>query len=263
MSLPAKRPDMPHNRSAPLRKLEARSLGGLPFLIATPETASRSVIEFSQSEHEGAAIHLLNAYSIALAQNDSRFRSALLGKACNFPDGKPLSWVTRLSKRRLHQVRGPQFFLDVMNLGREAKVKHFLLGGSEDLLLKLRTNLEKTFPGVEIVGVFSPPFRPMAEDEIAAQDAMITAAGADIVWVGLGTPKQDYEVARLAQDLGVVACAVGAAFDFTAGTKRESPKWMTRIGLEWLYRFMAEPRRLWRRYLIGNIIFLRAVLRDH
>lgn len=254
---------MPQRRSAPLGQLTGRSLGGLPFLIATPATAARSVIELTRSEHDGAAIHLLNAYSIALAQSDERFRALLTDGACNFPDGKPLSWVTRLSENRLHQVRGPQFFLDVMDQGRHASVKHFLLGGSEDLLVKLEANLRQLYPGVSIVGVCSPPFRSLTDEEIAEQDALIQASGADIVWVGLGTPKQDYEVERLARELGTVACAVGAAFDFTAGTKREAPRWMTRVGLEWLYRFMAEPRRLWRRYLVGNVTFLRAVLRDH
>ncbi|MCJ1714149.1 WecB/TagA/CpsF family glycosyltransferase [Microbacterium sp. M1A1_1b] len=208
-------------------------------------------------------MHLLNAYSIALAQSDDRFRSALQGDACNFPDGKPLSWVTRFSKRRLHQVRGPQFFLDVMDTGRAADVRHFLLGGSDDLLVKLQENLCAKFPGVQIVGVYSPPFRTLSSDEVATQDTLIRESGADIVWVGLGTPKQDHEVQRLALELGSVACAVGAAFDFTAGTKREAPVWMTSAGLEWLYRLLSEPKRLWRRYLIGNFVFLGAVLRDH
>jgi len=220
------------------------------------------VIALSKRQHDGAAVHLLNAYSIALAQRDERFRTTLSGASCNFPDGKPLSWVTRLSNRRLHQVRGPQFFLDVMDQGRAEGVQHFLLGGSDDLLVKLQANLRELFPGVSIVGVASPPFRPLSTAEIAEQDGLIRASGADIVWVGLGTPKQDYEAERIARELQTVACAVGAAFDFTAGTKREAPRWMTRVGLEWLYRFMSEPRRLWRRYLIGNFAFLGAVLRD-
>lgn len=254
---------MPQPHPGSLGRLESRSLGGLPLLIATPDVASRSIVELAKSEHQGAAVHLLNAYSIALAQSDERFRSALQGDACNFPDGKPLSWVTRFSAKQLHQVRGPQFFLDVIDRGRGASVSHFLLGGSDDLLRKLQERLLARFPGVQIAGAYSPPFRPLTSDELADQDALIRNSGADIVWVGLGTPKQDHEVERLARELGSVACAVGAAFDFTAGTKREAPSWMTRLGLEWLYRLSSEPRRLWRRYLIGNVVFLTAVLRDH
>ncbi|MEV7932681.1 WecB/TagA/CpsF family glycosyltransferase [Curtobacterium sp. NPDC089185] len=221
------------------------------------------MIALSQTQHEGAAIHLLNAYSIALAQSDTAFRASLTEDSCNFPDGKPLSWVTRWSTERLHQVRGPQFFADVLDQGRDTAVKHFLLGGSDDLLVRLQENLHLRYPGLSIVGAHSPPFRALTSSDIAQQDALIRASDADIVWVGLGTPKQDFEVARLARELGVVACAVGAAFDFAAGTKREAPRWMTKVGLEWLYRLLAEPKRLWRRYLIGNFIFLRAVLRDH
>lgn len=225
--------------------------------------AAQSTVALIKSEHDGAGIHLLNAYSIALAQSDRQFRDALSTGAHNLPDGKPLSWVTRLSAKRLHQVRGPQFFLDVMAHGRSEGVRHFLLGGTEELLVKLKENLNARFPGVVIAGSYSPPFRPLNAEDIATQDALIKASGADIVWVGLGTPKQDYEVERLARELGTVACAVGAAFDFTAGTKRQAPEWMTNVGLEWFYRFLTEPRRLWRRYLIGNFVFLRAVMKDH
>lgn len=131
------------------------------------------------------------------------------------------------------------------------------------MLVKLQQNLEARFPGVEIVGTYSPPFRSLSEAELDAQDELILRSGADIVWVGLGTPKQDHEVRRLADSLHVTACAVGAAFDFTAGTKREAPKWMTRVGLEWTFRLISEPRRLWKRYLIGNFVFLAAIIRNH
>ncbi|ROP65054.1 WecB/TagA/CpsF family glycosyltransferase [Curtobacterium sp. ZW137] len=249
--------------SSHLQEMRRRPLGGLSLIAARPEQASRAVIEASKAGGGGRAVHFLNAYSLALAQSDGEFRSTLQTEAHNFPDGKPLSWVTRWSAEPLHQVRGPQFFLDVMNKGRASDVRHFLLGGSQDLLDKLERNLTDLFPGVLLVGSFSPPFRQLAAEEILAQDALIRESEADIVWVGLGTPKQDFEVQRLAAELHVVACAVGAAFDFTAKTKREAPRWMTSVGLEWLYRLLSEPRRLWKRYLIGNFVFLRAILRDH
>lgn len=254
---------MPEPAVSVLASLPRRPLGGLPVIAAAPTLAAEAVIDAAQTlPPEGSAIHLINAYSIALAQKDRAFREALSGDAYNFPDGKPLSWVTRLTRRPLTQVRGPQFFLDIMDRGRESRVRHFLLGGSEDLLVKLQKNLESRFPGVDIVGTCSPPFRPLLPAEIEAQDEAIRRSGAQIVWVGLGTPKQDHEVRRLAASLQVTACAVGAAFDFTAGTKREAPKWMTRVGLEWVFRLLSEPRRLWKRYLIGNFVFLAAVLRN-
>lgn len=250
--------------SAPvLESLPRRQLGGLSIVAATPAVAASAVIQAAQTKSPtGAAVHLINAYSIALAQSDGAFRDSLSGDAYNFPDGKPLSWVTRLTKRRLWQVRGPQFFHDVMDQGRAPRVRHFLLGGSEELLVKLQRNLEARHPGVIIAGAYSPPFRTLSPSEVVAQDELIRDARADIVWVGLGTPKQDIEVRRLAASLTVVACAVGAAFDFTAGMKREAPRWMTTLGVEWLFRLLSEPRRLWRRYLIGNFVFLAAVIRN-
>jgi N-acetylglucosaminyldiphosphoundecaprenol N-acetyl-beta-D-mannosaminyltransferase len=255
---------MVKNPALALAELPRRPLGGLPVIVASPEGAAATVIQVSKERPpRGAAVHLINAYSVALAQKDASFRKALSGEAHNFPDGKPLSWVTRFSSRRLTQVRGPQFFHDVMDNGRASGVRHFLLGGSEDLLVALRRNLETSYPGVLIAGTHSPPFRQLSEDEVASQDELIRSSDSDIVWVGLGTPKQDFEVERLASALPVVACAVGAAFDFTAGTKKEAPSWMTRVGVEWVFRLLSEPRRLWKRYLIGNVVFLVAVVRSH
>lgn len=246
-----------------VRSIESRSLGWLPILIASPDDAAAAAIATSKAPvRVGAGIHLVNAYTVALARTDDQYRDLLGSDAFNFPDGKPLSWATRGSEHALTQVRGPQFFLDVLDKGRERGVRHFLLGGSESTLLLLEEKLRRRYPGVEIVGTFSPPFRPMSQAERVEQDALILESGADIVWVGLGTPKQDYETERIARELNLVACAVGAAFDFAAGTKREAPAWMTQIGLEWLFRLVSEPRRLWKRYFFGNIGFLLAVSED-
>jgi len=165
-----------------------------------------------------------------------------------------------MSGRQLWQVRGPSLFGNVIDLGRDLSITHFLLGATDETLEKLTFELKMRYPGIQIVGQLSPPFRDVTPTEIAAQDKIISDSNAQIVWVGLGTPKQDFEVLRLANSLPVVAIAVGAAFDFVAGTKNEAPQWMTKIGLEWLFRLVSEPRRLWRRYLFGNIEFLWAVL---
>lgn len=237
-----------------------RSLGGLPIRGISPEKARDEIIDIAKSDlRSGTGVHLVNAFTLALAHGDERYFSVLRNAGINLPDGKPLAWITRFSKRPLTQVRGPQFFLDVLDEGRKVTLKHFLLGGSDATLKSLTYALQSRYPGILIVGAFSPPFRSMTEQEIAEQDQLIDTSRADIVWVGLGTPKQDFEVERIAASLPVVACAVGAAFDFAAGTKREAPKWMTKVGLEWTFRFATEPRRLWRRYLIGNFVFLHAV----
>jgi N-acetylglucosaminyldiphosphoundecaprenol N-acetyl-beta-D-mannosaminyltransferase len=204
-------------------------------------------------------VHLGNAYTVVLAASDETFDDSLRGGGLVFPDGKPLGWVSALrrDRPRLQQVRGPQLFLDALDRGRSVGVKHYLLGGSPKVLADLEHELRERFDGLEIVGAFSPPFRPPSTDELAARDRAIRESGAHIVWVGLGTPKQDHEAKRLARSVGVIAVAVGAAFDFAAGAVPEAPQWMRAIGLEWLFRLLTEPRRLWRRYLVGNAQFLR------
>lgn len=238
------------------------AFAGVPIVSTTPSQAAAEVVRHAVSSLSGGEhIHLANAYTIALADQDPRLRNTLAGGVC-LPDGKPLAWFSRVRSRgvRLAQTRGPQFFLDVMDRGRDSGLRHFLLGGSPDTLAALESELSLRFPGVIIAGSYSPPFRALTQEELDAQDAAIRASGAQLVWVGLGTPKQDFECARLASVMPVIAAAVGAAFDFTAGNLKRAPEWMSLIGLEWLYRLIQEPRRLWRRYLFGNVRFLAVAL---
>ena len=129
------------------------------------------------------------------------------------------------------------------------------------MLGELETAVRRHYRRAAVVGTDSPPFRSLSDEERAHQADRIRASGAQIVWVGLGTPKQDFEVARLARELPLVFVAVGAAFDFVAGTKRQAPQWMQRNGLEWTFRLASEPGRLWRRYLFGNARFVYAASR--
>jgi N-acetylglucosaminyldiphosphoundecaprenol N-acetyl-beta-D-mannosaminyltransferase len=175
-------------------------------------------------------------------------------------------WANRWRYRRLapaHRVYGPDLFRAVLRLTRTGAAGHYLLGSTDAVLSALRDRIALEYPGVRIAGAESPPFRPLTVQERAAQHERIVRSGARFVWVGLGTPKQDWAAARLAGELPVVAVAVGAAFDFVAGTKRQAPPWMQQTGLEWAHRLASEPRRLWKRYLFGNARFGYAVARDH
>jgi N-acetylglucosaminyldiphosphoundecaprenol N-acetyl-beta-D-mannosaminyltransferase len=205
------------------------------------------------------SFHLVNSYSIALAHKDLEYRSVLQKGIC-FPDGKPLSIFAKLKNPIARQIRGPSLFEKVLEESGGTGTKHFFLGGSEELLETLLAKISKAFPNTEVVGSFSPPFRMLTSQEISSQDSLILESKADIVWVGLGTPRQDFECARITKELGLTTVAVGAAFDFFSGQKKESPEWMTKMGLEWIFRFASEPKRLWRRYLVGNFVFLWAVL---
>jgi N-acetylglucosaminyldiphosphoundecaprenol N-acetyl-beta-D-mannosaminyltransferase len=244
-----------------------RLVGGVPFVARRPRSAAQDLVRAAAAagRTRGEHVHLANAYSVALARTDVRVGEVLdAERGWNLPDGKPVTWVSALrrDRGRLRQVRGPQFMLDVVDLGRVAGLRHFLLGGAPETLELLRLNLEETYPGVRIVGAESPPFRVPTEAELTERDARIADSGAHVVWVGLGTPKQDLEAVRLSASVPVVALAVGAAFDFAAGTLKPAPHWIGAIGFEWLWRLLSEPRRLWRRYTIGSAQFIAAVVAD-
>ncbi|WP_162459471.1 WecB/TagA/CpsF family glycosyltransferase [Kocuria sediminis] len=236
-------------------------IGGVPFTAATPQSAVEQTLNLVRSRPSGGTdIHLLNVYSVALATKDPQFARCVQNAAINLPDGKPVAAVSLLFGNRLKQVRGPAFFEDVISAGRHDNIRHFLLGSTPDTLSALEQSLLKKYPGALIVGTLSPPFRDLTDTERTEQDATIRNTGADIVWVGLGTPKQDYETRRLAE-AGFTAAAVGAAFDFSAGRKLMAPKIIQTLGLEWLHRLISEPKRLWRRYLWGNTTFVLLILR--
>lgn len=247
-----------------LGESESQFVGPIPIRVSSPIEAAHELCATATDDvRRPVHIHLVNAYTVALADADPLYAELLTEGGINFPDGKPIAVVSALKRQRprLRQVRGPQLFLDVFDIGREYGVKHYLLGSSPEVLAKLEQSLVKMFPGCDIVGSYSPPFRPLTPSEVESQDAQIVTSSPDIVWVGLGTPKQDIEASRLAQTTGLTAIAVGAAFDFAAGTTKEAPLWMRTIGLEWLFRLGTEPRRLWKRYVFGNLAFLRIVLR--
>lgn len=261
-------PNDPASREVRLKEetlFPTLDLGGLPIAVTNMADAAHKlcVVATDSSRESGVSVHLVNAYTIALANSDEAYLDVFSASSANLPDGKPLCWLSRIAGAAVHQVRGPSLFGAVLNEGRSHGLKHFLLGATPEVLRSLREEIERRYPGVSIVGELSPPFRESTPVEVLAQDDAIAASGAHVVWVGLGTPKQDFEVQRMAKRLPIVSIAIGAAFDFVAGTKKEAPGWLSRLGLEWLFRLASEPKRLWRRYLIGNFHFLYAVLVAH
>jgi N-acetylglucosaminyldiphosphoundecaprenol N-acetyl-beta-D-mannosaminyltransferase len=211
-------------------------------------------------------VHLCNAYTLALANRDPELHGILGAASLNLPDGQSVVWANRLLHRGTalpsSRVYGPDLMLDVFALCQRNGLRHYLLGSTSHVLDALERELRRRFPNALITGRCSPPFRPLTPQETRQQREDIRSAEADIVWVGLGTPKQDRWAAELCAAVPLVAVAVGAAFDFIAGTKPQAPLWMRRSGLEWAFRLVCEPRRLWRRYLFGNARFLGGVLRQ-
>lgn len=239
---------------------------GIPIRLTTLTGAVNEFLtKTSRNLGQVQTYRLVNSYSLALADQDARYHALLSTQGVNFPDGKPLAIVLRALARRNFphgQVRGPSFFAKCLDEGRSYGIRHFFLGGSPELLGSLTDRVSELFPGIQIAGTYSPPFRSLTHEEIHEQDRRIRSASPDVVWVGLGTPKQDFEAQRIRDEVGVATAGVGAAFDFVAGTKTEAPKWLRGLGLEWMFRLATEPRRLWRRYLFGNCRFLLLVARE-
>lgn len=243
----------------------AGTLSGIPVQRTCLEDAVTDLVQCVAAGVPARAYRLVNSYTFALAASEPAYKLLLAQSGVNLPDGKPL--VAALNRfypggQPFGQVRGPSFFARCLDEGRAQGVRHLFLGGSSDLLVELKEAVGHRFPGTQIVGMLSPPFRPLTDLERADQDSEIRASNADVVWVGLGTPKQDFEAQRICDECGVTTAGVGAAFDFVAGTKPEAPYWMRSLSMEWAFRLMSEPRRLWRRYLFGNTRFVVMVLRE-
>ena len=238
---------------------------GVPIDAISRQEAADDVLALArQPREQGIDIHLCNAYTLALADGDKDFRDLLNGAARNYPDGMSVVWANRIRNGKHlpnERVYGPDLFLDVLDQGQAKGVRHYLLGGAPETLDALEKEVRQRFPDANIVGSQSPPFRELSESELDEQARSISETNPQIVWVGLGTPKQDVEVERLAATLPYVFVAVGAAFDFVAGHKKQAPQWMQQRGLEWSYRLATEPRRLWKRYLYGNARFVYAAIR--
>ena len=240
-------------------------VGGIPFQVTTLEEGIETVLTHARDPGSGIAIRLTNAYCVALADKDRRYKALLTGRGINFPDGAPVVWAmnTNSSSRvRAARVRGPSLFLSVLERGRSVGIRHFFLGATPETLDLLIQRLSSSYPGIVIAGTHAPDFRDFSELDLDKFARIVVEAEADIVWVGLGSPKQDFIAQGLADRAPVCAAGVGAAFDFAAGTKLEAPTAMQKAGLEWLFRLWAEPRRLWRRYLFGNLRFILVAARD-
>jgi N-acetylglucosaminyldiphosphoundecaprenol N-acetyl-beta-D-mannosaminyltransferase len=235
---------------------------GVRIGALTREPAAALVVESQYGQ--ARRTHLCNAYTLSLAVRDPEYRALLNAADINFADGHYVAMVGRKRgyPNMAARVYGPDLMADVIDQGRTKGLKHYLYGASPETVAKLAEELSTRYPGVEFVGVESPPFRPLSADEADALVERVAAAKPDVFWVGLGTPRQDRFVAEYTARLNCTVVPVGAAFDFHAGNKPSAPEFLQRHGLEWAYRLATEPRRLWKRYLVGNPIFIYGALTD-
>ncbi len=208
-------------------------------------------------------VHFCSVHTLVEASADPTLRDALNRAELVAPDGVPLVWLGRLRRQAMERVCGPDLMPVLIDQSRVRGHSHYFYGGAEGVAERLAETFTERFPGLRVAGTYSPPFRPLTAEEDAAVVARINEANPDYVWVGLGSPKQDHWVAEHRDQLNAAALlAVGAAFDFHGNGLRRAPVWMRRSGLEWLYRFGSEPRRLWRRYTVVNLRFMALLGRD-
>jgi N-acetylglucosaminyldiphosphoundecaprenol N-acetyl-beta-D-mannosaminyltransferase len=212
----------------------------------------------------GRAVHLCNTYTLSLARRDPGYARLLNRGDLNLPDGRP---VAMLAKRlgltdTVERVGGPDLMAAVFDRGRGVGLRHYLYGATQETVDRLQARLAERYPGVQIAGAEAPPFRPLTADERQAMIGRVRTAKPHVIWIGLGTPKQDEFVDAFRDELGATLVAVGAAFEFLAGVKPRAPYVLQQLGMEWAFRLVSEPRRLWRRYLFGGATFLAGIVSD-
>jgi len=207
-------------------------------------------------------VTVTGVHGIMESQDDEEIKRIHNAAGMCVPDGVPTVWVGRLyGHKTMSRVYGPELMLEMMRRSVEKGYSHFFYGGREGVPELLRDRLTARFPKLRVVGVLSPPFRPMTEVEENEFRVLIDSLSPDIIWVGLSTPKQERWMAAHVGRLNAgVLIGVGAAFDIHAGLLRQAPRWMQRAGLEWFFRVCVEPRRLWRRYFRNNPRFIWRML---
>jgi N-acetylglucosaminyldiphosphoundecaprenol N-acetyl-beta-D-mannosaminyltransferase len=209
------------------------------------------------TSRESRYVCICNAHSVVTSRQDQTFRKVIQQADMATPDGAPVAWlIRRLGVTNQERINGPDLMWRYCSEAAQRDESIYLYGGMPKTLEILQTKLLVQFPGLKIAGAYSPPYRQLTVEEDAAVVDAINNSGAGTVWVSLGCPKQEIWMAEHRERINAVMIGVGAAFDYHAGTIQRAPLWMQRNGLEWLHRLCSEPRRLWRRYLVTNSLFI-------
>jgi N-acetylglucosaminyldiphosphoundecaprenol N-acetyl-beta-D-mannosaminyltransferase len=223
--------------------------------------ATEAVLAAVRARRKGY-VCVTGVHGVTEAQRDPGFRRILNAAFLNTTDGMPLVWLARhhLGDPQIDRVYGPDLMLELFAATQRGEATHFFYGGAPGVAEELQARLEARFPGVRVVGTYCPPFRPLNEAENAQLASQVAECQPDLLWVGLSTPKQERFMAEYLPKLETtVMLGVGAAFDFHSGRVRQAPRWIQRSGFEWFYRLCSQPRRLARRYLVNNPLFLARI----
>lgn len=224
------------------------------------EAAARTIVD-AQQNALGGYVCFVSAHGCVESNLDPSFRATLNGSLLNLADGKPVHWVARHRRREATHLPGPDFMPRFLE--RFPHKRHFFYGSRPEVLERLQASLRERIPDLNVCGVLAPPFRPLTDAEANEHLQQMRDAGAEFVWVGLGAPKQERWMNQVAPQLRqTVFLGVGAAFDFHAGTLQRAPRFVRDHGFEWLFRLLKEPRRLWKRYLVTNSLFMYFAARE-
>lgn len=205
-----------------------------------------------------------NVHTVVMGKKSDNYRMITNNAALALPDGIPLVWAGKLSGiGGMGRCSGPDLMVQILELSVTKGYTHYFYGSSANTLAKLNSEFMQKYPGLKIAGMYSPPFRPLTKEEDERITEEISFLKPDIVWVGLGAPKQEIWMAEhLGKINASVLIGVGAAFDFHAGVIKRAPVWMQKYGLEWFFRLVQEPGRLWKRYLAANTLFIIYIFAD-
>jgi len=242
-----------------------REILGIPIAM-TDYAGAVDAMDAMVDSRERGYVCAVSVHSLTIALDDAEMADVFRGATMVLPDGMPVVWASNMLGAGLKgRVYGPELMLHYSERCAERGHRVWLYGGRDQgSLAQLALNLRRRLPGINIVGGYSPPFRPMSDEEEDALIDQINDARPDILWVGIGAPKQEKWMARMRDRLDVpVMCAVGAAFDFHAGRISQAPRWMQQRGLEWIYRLAQEPFRLFPRYVRSNPRFVLAFARQY
>jgi N-acetylglucosaminyldiphosphoundecaprenol N-acetyl-beta-D-mannosaminyltransferase len=238
---------------------------GVPVAAITMDAAIREVHSWIERGDRGRMVTFSTVHMLVEGIRSPGYFALLQKSDLNCPDGKPLVWYGRhkMGRKSVQQVCGPEFLPAFCQATAELNLRHFIYGGAEGVAAKAAALLQHKYPGVQIAGVYSPPFRALSAEEKEEVVRTINDARPDVLWVCLGCPKQEAWIDEFKAKLDVpVLLAVGLAIDILAGTRDRAPSILRAVGLEWFYRLCQEPRRLWRRYLIYNSIFVYRLLAE-
>lgn len=216
-------------------------------------------IEEHIDELRGKYICVSNVHTTVTGYEEEDYRNVQNTAALALPDGKPLSLYSKKHGfPEAERVTGPDLMGELF--ARDNGLRHYFYGGKEETIQVLSEKLPGEYPSLQIAGMVSPPFRPLTEEEDERELQKMNDAKADIIWIGLGAPKQERYMYEHRGKVNGVMIGVGAGFDYYAGTIKRAPMWMQKLSLEWLYRLMQDPKRLFRRYFVTNFKFLRLTM---